>query len=39
MEEANQTKDVQQNEPLDKDFFLDCMRSVVKKMQRQEQMI
>ena len=39
MEEINQTKEIQQNEPLDKDFFLDCMRSVVKKMQKQEQMI
>lgn len=39
MEDINQTKDVQQSEPLDKDFFLDCMRNVVKKMQRQEQMI
>ena len=39
MADINQTKEVQQNEPLDKDFFLDCMRSVVKKMQRQEQMI
>ena len=39
MEDINQTKEVQQGEPLDKDFFLDCMRSVVKKMQRQEQMI
>ena len=39
MEDINQKKEAQQNEPLDKDFFLDCMRSVVKKMQRQEQMI
>ena len=39
MEEINKTEEVQQSEPLDKDFFLDCMRSVVKKMLRQEQMI
>ena len=33
------TEEKQQSEVLDKDFFLECMRSVVKRMQKQEQMI
>lgn len=39
MNETAQKQENPQSEPLDKDFFLDCMRSVVKKMQKQEQMI
>ena len=39
MEETNLTKEMQQSEALDKDLFLDCMRSVVKRMQKQEQLI
>ena len=31
------TEEKQQSEVLDKDFFLECMRSVVKRMQKQEQ--
>ena len=33
------TEEKQQSEVLDKDFFLECMRSVVRRMQKQEQMI
>ena len=33
------TEEKQQSEVLDRDFFLECMRSVVKRMQKQEQMI
>ena len=33
------TEEKQQSEVLDKNFFLECMRSVVKRMQKQEQMI
>ena len=39
MNETAQKQENPQSETLDKDFFLDCMRSVVRKMQKQEQMI
>ena len=38
MEEKG-TKTEESKEVLDKEFFLDCMKSVVRKMQRQEEMI
>ena len=33
------SKTEEAKEVLDKEFFVDCMKSVVRKMQRQEQMI
>jgi len=39
MNGADITEEKQQSEVLDKDFFLECIRSVVKRMQKQEQMI
>ena len=39
MNGADITEEKQQSEVLDKDFFLECMRSVVRRMQKQEQMI
>ena len=38
MEETG-SKTEESKEVLDKEFFVDCMKSVVKKIQRQEQMI
>ena len=39
MNETSIIEEKPQIEALDKDFFLDCMRSVVKKMNKQEQLI